>query len=257
MRALLLSLICLISLGLFSCDDSGSSSSPNSVGGSSDLAQNKTGASWGVYLKSSADVGNILNSVVDSVSVSAFDGNNVSVRALFIVDTVFTKKLDTLLGSYIVNSSVKNEYIKYYADIYNVKIDTSDKRQIRILSEYKYKNTSEGVQDFIFSKGDTKQPFTIVKYSSSIGDKYTFTTASGVKVERTVVSKATKEDYALGQINIKTIRIDEVKEDPLIQKITYIANHKFGLVGAIIYFKNGKTITVSCLPWQAISASGF
>jgi len=42
--------------------------------------------------------------------------------------------------------------------------------------------------------------------------------------------------------------VEETKEDPLFEKITYIANHKFGLVGVIVKGKNGKQTELSVFP---------
>ncbi|MBI3258309.1 MAG: hypothetical protein HYZ54_02335 [Ignavibacteriae bacterium] len=98
------------------------------------------------------------------------------------------------------------------------------------------------------SGGDLSRPYTIVKYSANVGDKYEFTDEDGIKVTRTVVSKSTTDDYYMGFWMIKVMKIEQVKEDPVIDKITYITNHKFGLVGIILQTKNGKTLKISILP---------
>jgi len=37
--------------------------------------------------------------------------------------------------------------------------------------QLKLKITSDGIQDFVHSKGDESKPFTIMKYSAKLGDK--------------------------------------------------------------------------------------
>lgn len=45
------------------------------------------------------------------------------------------------------------------------------------------------------------------------------------------------------------LKVEETgEEDPLIEKITYYTNHKYGLVGMENLTKNGKTLEVGVLP---------
>lgn len=84
----------------------------------------------------------------------------------------------------------------------------------------------------------------IVKYDSKVGDTYAIGSTGKV---RTVVSKTGVDDYPYGMFLIKTI---QVETDPKIfkvsggvSKITYIANHKFGLVGVKVAFDDGTSAT--------------
>ena len=47
-------------------------------------------------------------------------------------------------------------------------------------------------------------------------------------------------------MNIKVYKVDEVQaDDPIVNKITYISNHKFGLVGIIVTLKSNKVIKLA------------
>ena len=47
---------------------------------------------------------------------------------------------------------------------------------------------------------------------------------------------------------IKVLKIEQTKEDPIIDKITYITNHKYGLVGVILQTKNGQVFRLGIFP---------
>ena len=84
----------------------------------------------------------------------------------------------------------------------------------------------------------------IVNYNSSVGDTYPMGTTDKV---RTVVSKTGVDDYSYGFYLIKTIQVesspDGLKSATGVSKITYIANHKFGLVGVKVAFDDGTSST--------------
>jgi hypothetical protein len=62
-----------------------------------------------------------------------------------------------------------------------------------------------------------------------------------------VVSKSTDDDYPYGFYNIKTIQVEtdanNLGSTGGIDKITYIANHKFGLVGVKVTFNDATSVT--------------
>jgi hypothetical protein len=76
----------------------------------------------------------------------------------------------------------------------------------------------------------------IVKYSSSVGDTYPIGSTGEV---RTVVSKTGVDDYPYGFFLIKTV---QVEMNPMnlksggVDKYTFVANHKCGLVGVKVTF---------------------
>ena len=83
----------------------------------------------------------------------------------------------------------------------------------------------------------------LVKYGSSVGDTYPI---GGTGKVRTVVSKTGVDDYSYGFYLIKTI---QVEMEPVglksggIDKYTFIANHKFGLVGVKVTFSDQTEVT--------------
>ena len=55
------------------------------------------------------------------------------------------------------------------------------------------------------------------------------------------------DDYPYGMMYIKVVKVEEVpnylKSATGIRKITYIANHKFGLVGFMVTLDDGSSVT--------------
>lgn len=80
-------------------------------------------------------------------------------------------------------------------------------------------------------------PGIIVKYDAEVGDTYPISTGG----ERKVVEKSTTDDYSYGFMLIKTIKVEETPNKMGVKKITYIANHKFGLVGIEFTFDDNST----------------
>lgn len=100
----------------------------------------------------------------------------------------------------------------------------------------KFKHTTEGIE---FLSGPTAGIW--AKYSSSVGDKYPIGSTGDY---RTVVSKSTDDDYPYGFMNIKVMEVEETPNALLgtgIRKITYFANHRFGLVGIVFTFEDNST----------------
>jgi len=87
------------------------------------------------------------------------------------------------------------------------------------------------------------RPGIVVNYSSVVGDKYAITSSSD---KRTVVSKSTTDDYFYGFLMIKVMKIEETVSGALksttgLDKITYWANHRFGLVGIEFSYSDGSS----------------
>lgn len=85
----------------------------------------------------------------------------------------------------------------------------------------------------------------LVKYNASVGDTYPVGTTGAV---RKVVSNTGLDDYPYGMMMIKTIQVESTPKSIQstatgIAKITYIANHKFGLVGVKVTMDDGSSIT--------------
>ncbi|MFT5887019.1 MAG: ribosomal protein S11 [Arcticibacterium sp.] len=100
----------------------------------------------------------------------------------------------------------------------------------------KYKITEEGIQNIY---DDTN--FTLVRYSDEVGDSYS-AKHNGDKITRTIKSKSTEDDYDWSFFNIKVMKIEETgRKIAGVNKIEYIVNHKFSLVGVKVYFEDGSS----------------
>jgi hypothetical protein len=84
----------------------------------------------------------------------------------------------------------------------------------------------------------------LVKYDSNVGDTYPIGSTDKV---RTVVAKTGIDDYSYGFFLIKVIQVEDnpsyLKSTAGVTKVTYVANHKFGLVGVKVAFDDGTTST--------------
>lgn len=102
-------------------------------------------------------------------------------------------------------------------------------------SNMQFKQTTNGLE---LLSGPTAG--VIVNYDSSVGAKYPVGKTGAF---REVMTKSTTDDYPYGFYNIKVMKIEEVvagvKSTAGISKITYWANHKFGLVGVQFNFSDG------------------
>jgi hypothetical protein len=80
----------------------------------------------------------------------------------------------------------------------------------------------------------------IVNYNSNVGDTYS---VGSTGKTRKVVQKSTTDDYSYGFLMIKTIQVEAdantFANTGGVKNITYIANHKFGLVGVKVSFDDG------------------
>lgn len=84
----------------------------------------------------------------------------------------------------------------------------------------------------------------LVKYDAKVGDVYSLKTG-GTTITREVMSKSVNDDYYWGGMLIKTMVVKETGHTaPGISKIEYIANHKFGIVGAVLYFTDGTSKSI-------------
>ena len=151
----------------------------------------------------------------------------------------FSGKVDALSGgisSYsgkavVQNSVIKNILSNYPA--YKISGDTIS------VSNFQFKQTLEGIQSYV-KDGEG----ILVKYGSAVGDKYTVGSTGRT---RTVISKSTADDYYYGGLMIKVMQIEEPTpgfKSVGISKITYWANHKFGLVGVTYNLTDGSTISL-------------
>lgn len=140
------------------------------------------------------------------------------------------------ISTYTAQATVTNPLLKnMVANFPGVTID-GDKVTI---TDFKMQQTTAGLK-CISGPGSG----ILVKYDSSVGDTYPIGTTDHV---RTVVSKTGVDDYPYGFYLIKTIQVEtnpnNLKSTAGVSKITYIANHKFGLVGVKVAFDDGSSTT--------------
>lgn len=237
-------------LVFFACD---TATGPNEIGGETNLDLTKVGSEFGVTIKLKDTYIAAFQEIKDSVYITKNDNGIVTFSGKFSIDFKSLEKLDTVIGTSGLSDNMKHQFVDYFLVKYNATIDTSNKDEYKLFAELKFKITSEGIQDFIHANNDISKPFTIVKYAANVGDKFEYTKADGSKITRTVVQKNPEEDWDLSFWRVKTIRVEEIDaNDPLIAKMTYITNHKFGLVGLIIHFRDGRIIETTILPWDML-----
>lgn len=114
------------------------------------------------------------------------------------------------------------------------------------------KITDKGAYDYVYSSGNKKKPFTLVKFDAKVGDTWEYNVGDK-KVVRKVVHKSTEDDYSYAFWNIKTIDVEEtIPEGTLIngselavKKILWKFNHKFGFIAATVTKSDGSKVNIS------------
>ncbi len=140
------------------------------------------------------------------------------------------------VSSYSGSATVKNELLKnMVANIPGITINGDQVTATNI----QFKLTSDG-----FECKTGPGAGIMVKYDSNVGDTYPIGTTGKV---RTVVAKTGVDDYPYGFMLIKVIQVEEIpsylKSSAGVSKVTYIANHKYGLVGVKVAFDDGTNAT--------------
>ena len=108
-----------------------------------------------------------LDRMKDSVVITRNDNGIVTTHVQIGFDSLFVVGLDSALGISAYPQSVKRAILDTYLKRYGATIDTADKQAMKASFDLKMKVTSEGIQEFVNSKGDLSKPFTIVKYVAS------------------------------------------------------------------------------------------
>jgi hypothetical protein len=111
--------------------------------------------------------------------------------------------------------------------------------------------TDKGIFDYVYSNGDKKKPFPLVKFDAKVGDKYTYKVGNQTVV-REVVHKSTEDDTFYGFMMIKTIDVEETipagvqinGQESKVSKILWRFNHKFGFISARVTETNNKVTNV-------------
>lgn len=140
------------------------------------------------------------------------------------------------ISSYSASAKVTNTLIKNMVS--NFPGVTINGDQVSI-TDLKIQQTKEGIKCHTGPGAGV-----LVKYDSKVGDTYPI---GSTGKERKVVSKTGVDDYPYGFYLIKTIQVETdpniLKNTGGINKITYIANHKFGMVGVKIDFDDEDDVT--------------
>ena len=143
--------------------------------------------------------------------------------------------LEDGISTYSASATVTNELLRnMVANFPGVEINGD----VVTITDMKIQQTKEGIKSISGNGAGV-----LVKYDSKVGDTYPI---EGTESVRTVVSKTGEDDYSYGFMLIKTI---QVEQDPVnlksvaVDKYTYIANHKFGLVGVKVDFGDGTSAT--------------
>lgn len=222
---------------------------PNDMGGDPNIELTKVGNTFPSYFAND-DGSSIpaLDNVKDSIWISKNNGGVVTTNFLFTLDQKALAYADSLLGTSALPLSTKLVVLDKYLEKYGATIDTTDKNAIKIRGAFISKNTTEGMQEYINSRGDLSKPFTVVKYADGVGAKYEFTDKDGIHITRTITSKSSTDDYPVGFWLLKVSKVEERKDDAFVDNITYVGNHKYGLVGVRIRMINGKKFVMGIFP---------
>lgn len=112
--------------------------------------------------------------------------------------------------------------------------------------QFKLKITSEGMQNY-FVDG---KPWT-VKYADGVGTNYSVTRDNGETLTATVTEKTGVDDWPYSFWYIKTSKVEYTApaNDPVLSKVTFRVNHKFGLVYLKAEGKDGRVVEVDLFAW--------
>jgi len=168
---------------------------------------------------------------VVGTTVSSSSGVIAGVSSISISVTSLSNGVSTCTGSAIVTNQAIKNLLSNIPEL-TINGDTVSTNSV------KFRSTTEGIESC-----SGPAPGIWVKYSSSVGDTYPIGSASN---KRTVVSKSSTDDYYWGGMYIKVLKVEEnpsYLKSTVVTKITYIANHKFGMVGIEVTFDDETTAT--------------
>lgn len=167
-------------------------------------------------------VGTTINS--SSIAIAGVSDFNGTVVAL-------NNGVSSYNGSVVVTNPVLKNILANVPQL-TIKGDTVLAKDIQA------KSTTEGIEVF-----SGLRPGILVIYGAGVGESWSI---EGSSDQRTVTSKSTDNDYPYGFMFIKVSQIEEpvtgaLKSVTGLSKITYWANHRFGLVGVEFAFSDGST----------------
>jgi hypothetical protein len=231
----------LSSCGLVDSDSDG----PNVLSGDTNLEMTNPGQKWDASPRLRDVFPGKEYNFKDSVVVKSRSGGVITMDVNLQFDSQLLFDMDTLAGTSGLPLEARLAILDGLAKRYGATIDTTQPGIVRIHAEPKFKVTSEGIQEYVTSRGNEGKPFTIAKYGMNVGDSWSFTDDDGVRTTRTISSKSTTDDYPVFFWLIKVLKTESItQDDPIMDRVTFVTNHKYGPVGAIVRLKNGKEIPI-------------
>jgi hypothetical protein len=251
MKKMLAAMTAIVAVAMLtSCDllNSGAEG-PNELGGNWNIELTEVGQRTTTYFSPPGGYDPAFDNLdVEGVVITNREGV-VTYRVTMKFDTTMTLKLDTLLGTSGLPEPAKRAILDTYLERFNATLDTSDKNNMTLTAEIKTKITDKGIQEFFSSGGDESKPFTVVKYDAKVGDEYNMRTFDGRDVKRQVLYRSTTDDYQVGFWYLKVIKVKQTEpNDPLLNELWFVTNHKFGLVGIEATLKDGRTAEMILFP---------
>ncbi len=209
MKKLLIILSILVGMLSYSCEKSSKNEDPGVLSGD----QSPMGETGVTVTTSSAEIAGVSNFAAE---ITSLDGG---------------------ISSYSASATVTNVLLKNMISGFPGVTINGDQATI---TDMKMQQTIEGIKCITGPGAGV-----LVKYDSEVGDTYPIGNSG---YTRKVVSKTGVDDYAYGFYLIKTIQVEDM--DPValkntggVNKVTYIANHKFGLVGVRLDMDDATTVT--------------
>ncbi|MBW6492615.1 MAG: hypothetical protein K0B15_15625 [Lentimicrobium sp.] len=149
--------------------------------------------------------------------------------------TAVVTELKDGVSTYTASAKVTNTFLKNMVSGFpGVTINGDDVT----ITNLKIQQTREGIKCLTGPGAGV-----LVNYDSKVGDTYS---VGETGKERKVVSKTGIDEYPYGFYLIKTIQVETTPFDMKaggVEKITYIANHRFGMVGVKIDFDDATSVT--------------
>ncbi len=220
---------------------------PGQIGGDTDLELTEVGNEFPVTIEMGTFVPG-LNDIDETIVITERDNGIVTLHGHVEFDSLVVAGLDSALGTSALPENVRRQLLDTYLGRYNITIDTTDKQAMTGDVDVKLRVTSDGIQEFASGGGNMDRPFTIVEYDMPVGETWSFTTDDDRTITRKVTYRSTEDDYPVAFWMLKVIKVVETSDDPLVETITYVTNHKFGLVGVEVVMKNGETVDFTILP---------
>jgi hypothetical protein len=182
---------------------------------------------------SSDDDSNVLTGSQSDMGLVGVDVSSSSIEIAGVSNfSAEVESLENGISSYTAQANVSNSLLKnMISNFPGVVIDGNTVS----IDNFQIQQTTGGIKCMTGPLAGV-----LVNYDSAVGDTYTTTTSGKV---RTVVSKSTEDDYPYGFYLIKTIQVESTLGNSGgiagVNNITYIANHKFGMVGVKVDFEDG------------------